>query len=282
MTSANPLLSHSARLRTGVTLRFAERPGAGETVLLLHGYGDSGRSFEPLVPLLPPDWRLLAPDQRGHGDSERPAAGYAIETLAADAAALLDAAGAAGPVTVLGHSMGSFVAQILASGWPERVGRVVLVGSAPRVDRETMRELEAGIRALTDPVPEAFVRDFQTSAVHLPVPAPVFEQAVAESLKMPARVWQALLDGILAHDARPHLDAIRCPTLLVFGARDALFDRAGQDELLGGIAGAELVLYEDSGHCPSWEEPERFARELAAFVARTAPSIGRRLLTQVG
>ena len=88
---------HSRRvpLRTGPTLRVSERAGSGGTLLLLHGYSDSGRSFEPVVPWLPADWRVLAPDQRGHGDSDRPEGGYAVADLAADAAALLDEAGVA-------------------------------------------------------------------------------------------------------------------------------------------------------------------------------------------
>src|SRR5690606_16488542 len=131
-----PLRSRSARLPGGIGLRYSERPGPGETVLLLHGYADSGRAFEPLVSLLPPDWRVLAPDQRGHGESARPAAGYAMADLAADAAALLDVAGVTAPVTVVGHSMGGFVGQLLAGDRPERVGRLVLIGSAARIDRE--------------------------------------------------------------------------------------------------------------------------------------------------
>ncbi len=263
MTTTTKIHEHRVRLRTGVDLRCSERPGDGETVLLLHGYSDSGRSFEPLLPSLPPDWRVLAPDQRGHGDSERPAGGYAMSDLAADAAALLDAVGATGAVTMVGHSMGSFVAQRLALAHPERVARLVLVGSGPRLDLSTLSPLLDEIRALRDPVPAAFVRAFQSSALHRPLPAAVFERAVAESCKLPARVWHALLDGLLAHE----LDGVIArPTLLVWGARDGMFGRAGQDELLRVIPGSTLLVYEDAGHSPNWEEPERFAHDLAAFV----------------
>jgi non-heme chloroperoxidase len=264
MTTEAKLLSHRVRLRTGVTLRCLERPGAGETVLLLHGYSDSARSHEPLLPFLPPDWRVLAPDQRGHGDSERPAAGYAMADLAADAAALLDAASAAGPVTVVGHSMGSFVAQQLAVAHPERVARLVLVGSGPRADAAALPELVREVHALRDPVPEEFVRAFQASALHRPLPDADFARVIAESCKLPARVWQALLDGIFAYELA---GAVGCPTLLVWGAHDAMFGRAGQDALLRAIPGARLVVYAGSGHCPNWEEPARFGRDLAAFVA---------------
>jgi non-heme chloroperoxidase len=268
------LRTRRVRLRTGPTLRCGERTGGGEPLLLLHGYGDSGRSFEPIVPFLPRGWRLLAPDQRGHGDSERPPAGYAIADLAADAAALLDAAGVAGAATVVGHSMGSLVAQQLALDHPERVARLVLVGATPRIGADAVRELEREVRELADPVPEDFVRAFQLSTLRQPVPDAFLAQIVAESRKLPARLWRALLEGFARFDVCARLGEIACPTLVVWGAHDAYFGRAEQERLLAGIPGAVLEVYEDAGHDPHWEEPERFARDLVAFVG--APRTPRR------
>jgi pimeloyl-ACP methyl ester carboxylesterase len=179
--------SRQVPLRTGPILRCSERGAGDEPVLLLHGYSDSAHSFAPILPLLPARWRVLAPDQRGHGDSDRPRDGYSMEQLAADAAALLDATGA-GAATVVGHSMGSLVALRLALDHPERVARLVLVGSTPATS-DAVRALALEVAALADPVPAAFVRGFQEGAVHRPVPAAFFEQAVSESRKLPARVW---------------------------------------------------------------------------------------------
>jgi pimeloyl-ACP methyl ester carboxylesterase len=82
----------SAALSTGVTLPYAEQGDpAGVPVLLLHGYADSRRFFDPLLAQLTPDVHAFAPDQRGHGDAGRPESGYAPEDFAADAAAFMDA-----------------------------------------------------------------------------------------------------------------------------------------------------------------------------------------------
>lgn len=259
------LRSRRVRLRTGPSVRCGERTGGGEPLLLLHGYGDSGRAFEPIVPFLPRAWRVLAPDQRGHGDSERPPEGYAIADLAADAAALLDSA-EVGAATVVGHSMGSLVAQQLALDHPERVTRLVLVGATPRIGPDAVAELEREVRELVDPVPEDFVRAFQVSTLRQPVPDAFLAQIVAESRKLPARLWRALLEGFARFDVTARLGEIACPTLVVWGAHDAYFGRAEQELLLAGIPGAVLQVYEDAGHDPHWEEPERFARDLAAFV----------------
>ena len=97
-------------------------------MLLLHGYTDSWRSFELILPHLPSSVRAIAPSQRGHGDADRPASGYGAADLAADAVALMDALGLDRAV-VAGHSMGSLVAQRVALDHPGRVRGLVLLGA---------------------------------------------------------------------------------------------------------------------------------------------------------
>ena len=93
----------------------------------------SVQSFERVYPLLPPEWRVVAVDQRGHGESDKPEKGYAIDDLAADVPALLDALGLPRAV-VVGHSMGSFVARRAAERAP-RPG----VGPGPHRHRAPWR-----------------------------------------------------------------------------------------------------------------------------------------------
>lgn len=257
------------KLPGGPTLRCAERgAGARETLLFLHGYSDCWLSAAPILPRLPADWRVLAPDQRGHGHSERPAAGYDMATLADDAAALLEAAGVT-RATLVGHSMGSLVAQRLALDHPERVERLVLVGGTPCPAGPTVRELADQLRGFGEEVPRAFVAAFQKSTSLRPLSPAFLEAIVAEGCRMPARVWRALMEGIAAFDSRSELSRIGAPTRIVWGDADPCFGRADQDALRTGIPGAELSIYEGTGHNPHWEEPARFARELVDFVAKT-------------
>ena len=260
-----------ARLATGVRLRYAERGDPGTpVVILLHGYSDSWASFSRVLPLLPTRLHAYALDQRGHGDSERPRAGYRMRDLAADVVAFMDAKGIA-RATVVGHSMGSFVAQQVALAAPARVERLVLVGSATSAHRIVgIGELAAAVRAFPDPegpAPLEFAREFQVSTVHRPVPAAFMDSAVAASRRLPARVWRALLDGMLATAPPAGLAAFRAPTLLLWGERDAYFPRSEQDALLRLIPGARLAVYPGTGHSPHWERPAEFARDLARFVA---------------
>ena len=257
-------------LSSGVTLEVAEQ-GRGPAVLFLHGVTDSWRSFERILPLLPAELRAIVPSQRGHGESDRPADGYDIERLADDAHALLDAAGVE-RATVVGHSMGSIVAQALAAAHPERVERLVLVGSATRFDIPEVRELAGAVEQLHDAVPPTFAREFQLSTIHRPIPDDFLETVVRECLKAPLRVWQQALAGILRFSADALLPRIDMPTLIVWGDRDGIAPRSEQQRLLQGIRRASLHVFEDTGHATHWERPERFVEQLLAFVRPERPA----------
>ena len=92
---------------------------------------------------------------------------------------------------------------------------------------------------------------------------------VAESLKLPAHVWRAAFaECVMPADHSAELGDIEAPTLVICGERDDIA-RDEQDTLAAGIPGASLLIYPDAGHALHWEEPQRFAADLATFVART-------------
>lgn len=148
-------------------------------MILLHGYGDSWFSFSPILPLLDNKYRVYVLDQRGHGDSDRPLKNYALKQFAEDVLAFMDAVNVK-RATIVGHSMGSFVAQHVAATAPERVNKLVLVGSATKIRNNLVSDLHREISTLTDPVPEKFVRDFQTSVAFQPLPQDFLNGIVKE------------------------------------------------------------------------------------------------------
>src|SRR5215211_8291514 len=117
------------RLATGITTVVTERgaPDGEPPVLLLHSWAASRRSFAALLPLLGPRLHAMAADLRGHGDADKPPAGYDVGTLATDVVALLDALGVPRAVLV-GASSGGYVAQQVAVSAPDRVAGMVLAG----------------------------------------------------------------------------------------------------------------------------------------------------------
>ena len=128
------------RLSTGVRLRYREQGDpAGRPVILIHGITDSWFSFSRVLPGISKAHRVYALDLRGHGDSDRPAEGYSPRDMAGDVVAFMDALGIR-RATLVGHSMGSFVAQQAALAVPERVAGLVLIGSATAVRNEVTLE----------------------------------------------------------------------------------------------------------------------------------------------
>jgi non-heme chloroperoxidase len=242
-------------LPDGIRLNYVHGgPLEGAAVILLHGITDSSFSFSRVLPLLPPGLRLIALDQRGHGDSDRPAEGYTVNDFAGDVIGLMDQLGIA-DAALVGHSMGSFVARAVTERAPERVNRLVLIGSALTARNAGVAELEAAMASLEDPVDEGFIREFQLSTVHRALPPEFLERAIAESRKVPARVWRAALAGLTAYQPQW---PITCPTTILGGELDAVFSAHEQTALFAATEHSTLHLEPGVGHALHWEAPERF------------------------
>jgi pimeloyl-ACP methyl ester carboxylesterase len=255
-------------LATGVALPYVEQGDPdGVPVILLHGVTDSWRSFEPVLPHLPPTLRAFALTQRGHGDAERPLTGYSFRDFAADVAAFMDALRLDRAVMV-GHSMGSGVTQRFALDYPERLLGIVLEGTfASLPNNPAVWEFwETVVSTLTDPIDPQIIREFQHSTLAQPVPAEFFETIINESRKVPAWVWKATFSTFLHEDWSTEFGKITAPALIVWGDRDAFCPRSDQDLLKTTIPNSQLLVYHGAGHDPHWEEPERFARDVVTFI----------------
>ena len=260
---------HSIALPTGVTLQYAEHGNAsGVPVIFLHGVSDSWRSFEHVFPLLPPTIRALAVTARGHGDSSRPPSGYTYKDMAEDLRAFMNAMELPAAV-VVGHSMGSSVAQRLAIDHPSRVSGLVLIGAFATIEgnAEVRAFYDNAIVKLSDPLDPTFAREFQLSTLARELPAGQLDTFVQESLKMPAPVWKEAFKGFLETPCFcVELNALTMPALIIWGDRDTYTLRAQQDTLRKEIRGSRLVVYEGIGHAVHWEEPKRVAADVVSFV----------------
>jgi rifampin ADP-ribosylating transferase len=254
-----------AELSTGVRLPYVSIGSSSATpVILLHAWGESRRSFDRLMPMLADTVHAVAVDQRGHGDADRPRIGYSLASLAEDVGAFMDALAISSAVLV-GSSSGGYVAQQVAAITPHRVAGLVLVGS-PR-SLQGRPPFAAEIDQLADPVNEAWVRDSLTWFPRFhPVPEWYLEDRVSDGARIPAHVWRETFNGLC--DATPPTDAanISSPTLVLWGDRDELLAREQEEELVRAIPGSRMIVYADTGHLVLWEQPERVARDLTAFV----------------
>lgn len=266
--SANEPMAHMITLKTGVSLNYVSQGNEhGPVIVLLHGAGDSWHSYARVLPLLPTKYRVYAITMRGHGLSDHPETGYSRAEFAADILDFMDQMHLQ-HATLVGHSLGSLVAQKVAEEDTGHLDRLVLIGSGPGVRRASAsgQALHNAFAAVKDPIPYTFARDFQASTIYAPVPAWFFEMMVGEAQRLPAATWHGIGDSSLNNATLDDLKKIRIPTLVCWGEKDSIFHRADEDLLMKTLPHATFSEYAETGHALHWERPERFTRELLAFI----------------
>lgn len=253
-----------------IRLHYAEQGSpAGEPVIFLHGYTDSWHSYETVLKHLPLTVHAFALSQRGHGNSEKPLQRYQPADFAADIAAFMQQLKIKKAV-IVGHSMGSIVAQRFAIDYPGQTKGIVLMGAFASISHnEGARQVYDAVMQLQDPVDTVFINEFQKSTLAKPIDADYFKRLVKESEKLPASIWKSVLQGLMDADFTSELTKIDKPALIVWGDKDAICTRKDQDELLAAIKGSSLKIYNGTGHGVHWEEPKRFAGDLISFINRT-------------
>jgi len=261
------LSEQSIRLPNGATLRYVEQgPADAIPLILLHGFPDSWLSYETVLANLPSTIHAIALSQRGFGNSDKPEGSYHPRDLADDLAAFMNLRRI--PRAILaGHSMGALVAQSFAVAFPERLAGLVLIGTfKAQHDNEELATLIDEVSRMGDPIDLDLVRAFQASTLAQPVHDEFFRTVVAEGARLPLAIWRAALRDIAGYDDFAALSRITAPTILFWGERDSFSTYEQQQELASEIPGAELRVYAGAGHSLHWEEPRRFAVDVANFV----------------
>jgi non-heme chloroperoxidase len=260
-------------LSTDVTLHYAEcGHRKGEAIVFLHAYTDSWFAFSRVLALLSPSFHAFAPDERGHGDSDKPQCCYTADDFTADVDAFMEAVGIE-EATLVGDSSGGMIAQRVALEYPHRVSRLLLMGAPTTLlNNEAVMEAGEKMRALEDPISPEFVRQFHMSTIHHPVAEEFLSRALFETLKVPARVWRGYMEGVvLTVDDTARLGEIEAPTLILWGERDAILGREEQEWRSGTIPDARLKVYPDTGHAVAFERPEWVVRDLEEFIEGSRP-----------
>ena len=259
----------------GIDLSY-EVQGAGTPLVLLAGLGYPGWQWHKMAPLLAQHYQVITPDNRGVGQSSKPSGPYTASMLAADTMGLLDALGIEQAV-VMGHSMGGFIAQALALEYPQRVNRLILASTnfgGPRHVPIT----PAAMAVLADTTGDPMTRLKNGIVVST---APGFAETHPEIIELwlawraanpidPAG-YQAQLAiglGLLREDAafETKLPAITAPTLILFGAHDAVVPPANAELLAQRIPHSREHILPDAGHFFPLETPEDAASVVVEFM----------------
>ena len=274
MHQPNDVQFTTTRLSRGLRVHYAEQGNpTGEAIVFLHAYVDSWFSYSRVLPRLSPEYHAFAFDQRGHGDSKKPECCYTADDYAADVDAFMEAVGVERATLVCSSSAG-MIAQRAALHYPYRVSRLVLMGSPTTlVNNEGVIEVGKEMLALEDPISPEFVRKFQESTIHHPVPEEFLSTLVSESLKVPARVWRDYMEGVvLTVDDTARLGEIGAPTLTLWGEEDSLLPRDEQEWRAAAIPDATLKVYPETGHLAHWVLPEWVVQDLEEFMRGGQPA----------
>ena len=259
-----------ARLN-GIEMDWRER-GRGDAILFIHGFPLNSAMWEPQLSELPPGWRGIAPDLRGFGaTTDGPEAVYTMELFASDLAALLDHLGVERAV-VCGLSMGGYVAFQFWRLYRERVRALVLCDTRSGPDSEDARKarhrlVERVREEGNTPVIDAMLP--KMTALSTRITHPGVSELVKAMMRetSPRTMMRALLGMAERADADGIVRTIDVPTLIVFGAEDAITSRGQIEMLARGVRGGRLEIIDGAGHVPNLEQPETFNRVLAAFLA---------------
>jgi aspartate dehydrogenase len=240
------------------------RAGSGPTVLLLHGIGGSAASWQRQFARLGDDYRLIAPDLRGYGDSPDPDGPPALDALIDDLATLLESQAA----HVVGVSFGALAALALARRHPRLVRSLVLAdatlgrGALPDDERARWRDaryaLAAGLAA------RAGERAREIAAPDAPVD--VLDDIARAMRRARATGYRYVTDLIAETDASPWLAEVAVPVLVVCGERDAIVGLPLSQTIAERIPDARLATIPGAGHAPHIERADDFAVALRAFV----------------
>jgi 3-oxoadipate enol-lactonase len=256
----------------GADLHYEEQGSGAETIVFAHGFLFSGQMFDAQVAALKDRYRCVTFDFRGQGQSAIARDGYDMDTLYADAAALIGALGCA-PCHFAGLSMGGFVGMRLAARQPALVRSLILLDtSADPEPEENVPGYRAmgratrilGLRPLTPRVmPILFGRTFMTD------PAREAERQMWRERLAANRRTGVLraLDGIMERPGvYDEIDRISAPTLVIVGEQDVATVPAKARRIAERIPGARLVTIPDAGHSSPIEQPAAVTAAIAEFL----------------
>ena len=217
----------------------------------------------------------MAVDLPGSGESDKPAGPYSTEGYADQVAAFMAAAGIE-RAHVAGVSLGAAVGMHLAARHPDRVRSLSLHSAWPATDAylratvEMWRSLARVLPTVADVTIQGIFPFCFTPEMYDEKPEFVdgLEQFVRSRPAQPVEAFMAQTDAVVAHDASGVLSDIRCPTQITFGARDLCTSTRFAGPLQSGIAGSELVVFDNLSHAALHEDAETFNAATLDFLLR--------------
>lgn len=223
-------------------------PGRG-TVVCIHGCAGHLEQWAPQIAHLAADYRVIAPDLRGHGQSQVVASAYSLEEFLWDFTQLLTQLKVEEPFILMAHSFGGPIAITFAATQPQKVSRLVLVATGPQMHLNPLHEF----------------------VVKLPISLAALERLrpiVMPKSYAPVGVIQRVLAGTLFRwDGRAVLPQVQTPTLVVAGQWDFIAPVSQAEETDRLLPNSRLEVVKYTRHLPHLERPEAVNRLIDRFLS---------------
>jgi pimeloyl-ACP methyl ester carboxylesterase len=266
--------------------------GSGPVILLIHGIGDNSTTWSTVQSKLAQRFTVIAPDLLGHGKSDKPRADYSVAAYAngmRDLLSVLDIE----RVTVVGHSLGGGVAMQFAYQFPQLVDRLILVGAGG-----VTKDVNVAFRIASLPMGSEAL-----ALLRLPMVLPALQvvgrvggalfgstglgRDIPDVLRILADLPEPTASSAFARTLRAVVDwrgqvvtmLDRCyltesvPVQLIWGSRDSVIPVSHARMAHAAMPGAQLEVFEGSGHFPFHDDPDRFVEVVEKFIDSTDPAV---------
>ncbi len=248
-----------------------DHAGDGDVALFLHGIGGNRTNWRDQLPFFATDYHAVAWDARGYGLSEDYEGALDFGDFARDIVRLLGHLDTA-TAHIIGLSMGGRIALDFVARYPERVASLTLSGTRASFAQRTEAEREEFLRLRKKPLveeskePRDIAPTVARSLMGKRSDRTHFDQLVESIAALHKDSYIKTIEASTYYDRSAALDAIRVPSLLVYGGDDRLNSPALGREIAGQISGARFVEIPDAGHLCNIEAPDEFNEAVLSFL----------------
>ncbi|HWM43044.1 MAG TPA: alpha/beta fold hydrolase [Burkholderiales bacterium] len=238
--------------------------GNGELVLFLHGIRGNRRNWAGQVEFFSQRFKAAAWDARGYGDSDDYDGPLQFEYFTGDVMRVAEHFKAA-KLHLIGLSMGGRIARNVALRAPERLQSLVLISTNPGFDAMSPESVKRFITERRNATPQTLRRLLGSKPNHA-----AYQELLDSVSRIHEVSYQKTLEASVAQDRAAPIEQIRVPTLVVAGEEDTVYPPELAREMAQRIPGAELLMFERTGHLANLEQPERFNKAVLDFLSRHA------------
>lgn len=243
---------------------FYEDIGEGPPILFIHSLGTNSCLYRSQIEVLKNNYRCIAPDCRGHGNSSYNGV-FTVEDAAEDHKSLLDSLDITS-CHIVGLSMGGPILLNFNTRWPAIARSIVIADSFARIRPGGEDRILATQEAVAYLSMQEFGSQYAGDRLMPTTPIEKLDELALEIAKCPSKAYVDTVRAIFTYDASADLGNVKASTLIVVGDNDDAAPMAESEFIKAGIPNSKIVTIPNAGHLSTIDSPKEFTRELEQFI----------------